>query len=129
MNLSDPRRFCARFAGRLSLFLERNPRLFAAVFSIVFLTSFSIFGALKPLWFDEISTVYHAGSGVAGLWANLRHGADGHPPLSYLAVQAAHSLFGESDFSTRLPSVAGFWIMSLCVFFFLARRASVLFAA
>jgi len=79
--------------------------------------------ASKPLWHDEIFTLYLATrTSVAGLWRSLASGVDLNPPLYYLAVRAASDLFGAGAFATRFPALIGFLIASLAIYAFVRRR-------
>jgi hypothetical protein len=53
-------------------------------------------------------------------------GFDFNPPFLYLITKLANSLLGEGLIVTRLPEIIGFWVFSLCVFYFVNRRAGLL---
>jgi hypothetical protein len=77
----------------------------------------------RPLWYDELFTFYLAQLPTVGdLWAALAGGADLNPPLHYLAVRGTMALLGPGPLALRLPSVAGYAVMSLCLYRFAARR-------
>ena len=54
---------------------------------------------------------------------------DLNPPLMYVLVRASMDLFGHSEFGARLPVMLGFFAASAGMFWFLSRRAGVLWAA
>jgi len=86
--------------------------------------------ASKPLWHDEIFTLYLATrTTVGGLWHSLASGVDLNPPLYYLAVRAASDLIGAGALATRLPSLIGFLIASFAVYVFVRRRVGAYAAA
>lgn len=73
----------------------------------------------QGLWFDEAYTVFVARLPLREAWAALV--ADGvHPPLYYGLTRLA-LIFGESEFTVRLPSVL-LGAASVPMLFFLARR-------
>jgi hypothetical protein len=80
----------------------------------------------KPLWHDEIFTLYLATrTTVGGLWDALRTGADLNPPLYHLLVKAAAALVGPGALAARLPAVLGFTVATLAIYVFLRRRLAV----
>jgi hypothetical protein len=83
----------------------------------------------RPLWHDEIFTLYIATRSAAdGLWQALATGVDLNPPLYFLTVRASAAIFGDGAVATRLPSMIGFLIASLAIHTFMRRRAGPLFA-
>ncbi len=46
------------------------------------------------------------------------------PPVYHLLAHAATRVFGPTPFALRLPSLAGFLLMQLCLFLYVARAAS-----
>ena len=101
----------------------------------VLLTAFSLFyfadtclrASEKFFWFDELCTVYICRlPTMHAVWQAVLHGADYNPPLFYLFTRAANALFGEGLIATRLPSILGFWVLCLCLFRFVHRRAGIL---
>jgi hypothetical protein len=81
----------------------------------------------KFFWYDELFTVYFARlPSTQALWHALGIGIDFNPPFFYWLTRAGNSLFGEGPVVTRLPEILGFWLLSLCLFRFVQRRAGVL---
>lgn len=76
----------------------------------------------RPLWYDEIVT-FHVSrlDNMAVIWEKVKAGADLNPPLFYLATHGAYALMGSNEFSTRLPQLAGFLAMLLCVHRFVGK--------
>ena len=114
-------------ADRLSGIVERYwyiPVLFLAIGYF----SDTLFRASRKLfWFDEIFTVYLSRMpDLKSLWHVLLAGVDFNPPLLYILTRFSNSLFGESQASTRIPEIIGFWIFCLCLFRFVWRRSSAI---
>jgi Dolichyl-phosphate-mannose-protein mannosyltransferase len=83
--------------------------------------------AARPFWFDEIFTFRLARlPDFATLWLALSKGVDLQPPLFHLTTAAAQRLFGASEVATRLPGLAGYLLMTVCLYFFVRRRTSAL---
>jgi hypothetical protein len=112
----------------LSRSLEEDTPVY--VFALVLLYLLLTFArATGPFGYDELFTFYIARmKTVSGGWAAVVAGADLQPPLSFAAVHASQKLFGASELATRLPSILGFLVASLCLFWFLRRRIGPIFA-
>ncbi|MDQ3753205.1 MAG: glycosyltransferase family 39 protein [Acidobacteriota bacterium] len=83
----------------------------------------------KLMWNDELYTYYIARlPTMADVWAALMAGGEQTPPFFYVITRLSFALFGVNNFSLRLPEILGFWVMSLCLFIFVARRASTFYA-
>jgi hypothetical protein len=79
------------------------------LFAAVFLAGMVGRALVKPLWHDEIFTLYLATrTTVDGLWAALAGGVDLNPPLYYLAVRACAAVVGAGALADRLPSLVGY---------------------
>jgi hypothetical protein len=111
------------FLDSVFRFVEEKPTVVLSVLIAVYLLDVALRAATRPLWYDELIT-YHLSrlSGPSELFAALRDGADGQPPLSYLVTKAVYSWAGEGELTTRLPSILAFGVMSLALFQFVARR-------
>lgn len=102
--------------------LEREPRLVIFLFSIIYL-AITAGMAMRPLWYDELHTFYISRlPGFGAMWTSLVDGIDLNPPLLYLATAASHRLLGTGEVATRMPAIAGFLVMCLCLYAFVARR-------
>ena len=83
----------------------------------------------KPIWHDELFTYYLARiDTLPQLWQALASGTDLNPPLYYLAVRVCSALIGDGPMATRLPSMLGFVLMTMCVYVFVRRRLPARFA-
>jgi uncharacterized membrane protein len=77
----------------------------------------------KPLWYDELVTLYVAAQPDVGhIWTALKAGVDLNPPLYILTVHFANRVFGIGAVATRLPATVGFLVLIVCVFSFLRTR-------
>ena len=87
-----------------------------------------VVAARRPLWNDELYTYHFARvPDLADLWRALQTGADQSPPLAYLLTRASLDLFGTSAVAIRLPEVVGFFVFSVCMYVFVARRTNELY--
>lgn len=109
--------------GRIQL--SDAPNLTNALALCIMTLLYAPFVALtvsRPLWHDELFTFYMSKfSSLTVLINEIRH-IDLNPPVLYLATRASFSIFGDSEFATRLPDVLAFWVASGCVLVFVARR-------
>jgi Dolichyl-phosphate-mannose-protein mannosyltransferase len=116
------------FAEALVEQVEKKKRWFLASFSILYLTVTCLVATQKPLWNDELYTFYIVQlPGASEVWAALSTGAEQIPPFFYLLTRGSMALFGGKELSLRLPEVIGFWVMSLCLFRFVSKRAPALY--
>ncbi len=96
-------------------------------FSTFYFADVCIRASQKYFWYDELFTVYLSRlPNFQSLWNALRHGADFNPPLLYLLTKASWAMFGAGLIGTRMPEIIGFWVMCLCLFQFVNRRAGPL---
>jgi 4-amino-4-deoxy-L-arabinose transferase-like glycosyltransferase len=85
--------------------------------------------AAKGLWFDEILTVLVPSQDkVSSMWDILFRGMTSHPPTFYLIEHVMDKLGGNENITLRLPSIAAFLCVMVCMFVFLRRRAGGLIA-
>ena len=110
-------------AETLATHLEAGRDFFLISFSILFISVTSLHALSKPLWYDELFTLYMSRlPSMEAIWSALKDGADLNPPLLYMATRTTHALLGDGPVATRLPALLGFLIMLLCLFFFVARE-------
>ena len=108
--------------------LKRKPALVLLAWSILYFATTLTLSSKKLLWDDEFFTLNLSRiPRFSDLWKALLTGADQHPPLFYRLTHASMSVFGTSQIGLRLPSMLGFWILTLCVFTFVSRRTSTLY--
>jgi hypothetical protein len=116
------------FADPLIDRIEKRKNWFIAGFSILYLAVTGLLAWHKMLWNDELYTLYLSRlSTIREVWSALSTGAEQTPPLFYLITRASLALFGTNNLSIRLPEIIGFWIMSLCLFRFVSKRAPALY--
>lgn len=107
---------------------ERRKLWLLCGFSILYLASTILLASRKLIWNDEFFTFYISrASNVSDIWSALLTGADQIPPFFYLITRASLYLFGENHISLRLPEIVGFWVMCLCLFYFVSKRSSALY--
>jgi hypothetical protein len=118
------------FAERLAGWLERHPLWFLTGFSLCYFVTAVWLVKSGRFWFDELFTYYIARlSSTADIMALLRIPADHHPPPFYLVTHAASRLVSDVHLGFRLPEILGVWLMSVCLFLFVARRTNALYGA
>ena len=116
------------FAEALRELCERRKLLFLSIFSLVYWVSTCWLASRKLMWNDELFTLYISRlTGISDVWSALLTGADQIPPLFHVITRASFYLFGINHVSIRLPEVLGFWVMSLCVFYVVAKRSEALY--
>ena len=114
---------------RLTVYFERQRWLLLAFVTLLYFTGTLAVAAMRPLWYDEIFTAYLARLGsTTQLWAALSQATDVTPPLFNLITRESVLLFGPTELALRLPETIGFWVMSLCIFAFVYKRSSILYA-
>jgi Dolichyl-phosphate-mannose-protein mannosyltransferase len=115
------------FAEALRDQSERSKLWLLCGFSIFYLISTSLIAARKLMWNDELFTFYISRlPTLSEMWSAVVTGADQSAPFFFMITRASLWLFGENHLATRLPEVLGFWLMSLCLFRFVAKRSSAL---
>jgi len=117
-----------RVGNVIAISLQRDAKTWLLLFSLVYFFVMLV-GATRPFWFDELIT-YDISRlpTMADVRAALRDGADFNPPLLYIATRASHYVFGDGRVATRLPEMAGFLVMCLCMYKFVARRCPTPYA-
>ena len=96
------------------------------LFSAFYFADVLIRASEKRFWYDELFTVYICRlPSFASIWQGLLHGIDFNPPLIFVLTSLSQRFFGEGPIGTRLPEIIGFWVFSVCLFYFLRRRFGV----
>jgi hypothetical protein len=115
-------------AGALAAAFERcAPALVVAFGALVTAATCSL-ADRKPLWADEMFTYHIANLPTFGdVWSALARGFEQHPPGFYATTRAVIWVLGESNIAIRLPAVAGFLLMTICLFSFVSRRAGAVY--
>jgi 4-amino-4-deoxy-L-arabinose transferase-like glycosyltransferase len=113
-----PRNLAARIEGA--------PGLYLVLFSLIYLAGRSCSNVTEPFWFDELTTYYLAGlPSIHQIWPLIGNGIELNPPLPFWLTWIVHHTIGQGEFTTRLPALAGYWLLCLCVFQFVRRRSDV----
>lgn len=100
-----------------------------ALFSIGFFASTAAAALGKPFWHDEIVTILFARlPSFELMWRAARDGIDLAPPLNTVVTHLLRPFTGDGPIVTRLPAMAGVWIMCLAVFAIVRRRSNVVVA-
>lgn len=82
----------------------------------------------RPLWFDELFTLYLARFDSLGeLWRSLSSSGDFNPPLSYLAAAGLLALGASDEVAVRLPSLLAFVAFLALAYAWVSRLLSPLF--
>ena len=108
---------------------SRNPYVWLCIasFTIFYFVDVLLRASAKYFWYDEILTLYFARlPGLHSLWGALQSGLESNPPAFHLLTRATEAIFGEGLVATRLPEIISFWVMCLCLFYFVERRAGVI---
>lgn len=107
---------------------ERHRFFLLVVVSCVYFAVTSLLASRKPMWSDELFTLYIARlSSLSEILAALSTGADQNPPSYYFVTHVFLKLMGEAPLVARLPEVLGVFLMSLCLFYFVSGRLPVLY--
>lgn len=93
------------------------------VFSIFYFIDIYLRSSEKYFWYDELFTWYISRLPLHSMWAVVKTGVDSSTPAYFLLTKVVTRVFGEDLFSTRLPAIVGFWLLCLCLFRFVTRRA------
>lgn len=115
-------------AAAYERFLYRYRFLFLAILTILYFVMTMLRAWGKPFWYDEILTFLEARQPTLSAALHAGGNADWMPPLSHVVFYATDKLVGHGEVAFRLGPMIGFWVFCLCLFAFVARRASVSFA-
>ncbi|MCU1335579.1 MAG: hypothetical protein JWO19_1160 [Bryobacterales bacterium] len=102
---------------------------------LIILILAAIYGVLiapslrRHLWYDELHTVYIAQATSVRQFIDEIRLLDLNPPLTYVLVRASMSVLGPTELGARLPIIVGYFLGSIGMFIFLARRVGALWAA
>jgi hypothetical protein len=109
-----------RFVQQSRARLLGSSKTLAVLFTLIYLLPTLWLSKYKLFWDDEFFTLYLARIPAwKELLRALSTGADQHPPVFYRLTYLSMQIFGHSAVSVRLPAVAGFWLLCVCVFFIL----------
>jgi Dolichyl-phosphate-mannose-protein mannosyltransferase len=120
-NLEQRAAACERF-----LYKHRFPILAILTVLYFFLTILRAWG--KSFWYDEILTILEARQPTLSASLNAARDVDWMPPLSHVEFYLTDKLLGDGEIAFRLGPMLGFWVFCLCLYAFVAHRASIAFA-
>jgi 4-amino-4-deoxy-L-arabinose transferase-like glycosyltransferase len=116
------------FGEDLANLFGKRKAWFLAGFSLLYLAVTCLLASHKLMWNDELYTFYLSRlASMSEVWSALSTGAEQTPPLFYVITRASLALFGTSELSVRLPEIIGFWVMCVCLFQIVSKRASALY--
>ncbi len=93
-------------------------------FSVFYFADICLRASGKYFWFDELVTVYLCRlPSIGATYRAALLGADYNPPLFHILTRLAEGVFGEGLVATRLPSIAGVWVLCLCLFAMVSKRS------
>jgi hypothetical protein len=111
-------------------FPRRGDLIVLGGFTFLYLVGTGLLAARAPLWYDELFTFHLARlPQLAELCQALAAGTDGNPPLCHLITHLCQQLLGTGELVIRLPAIAGYWVMSVCLYGFVARRCDLVYGA
>lgn len=107
---------------------EQNGTWLLGIFSALYFSVVGVIAVRKQLENDELFTLNIARlPSLTDVWIALRTGAEQLPPFFYVLTRASIAAFGESNLALRLPAMLGYWVMSLCLFWFVSKRSTTLY--
>jgi Dolichyl-phosphate-mannose-protein mannosyltransferase len=117
----------AAFTAKFDLIYKANETIIKL---LVFFVLFAIYliGVMgysfaKPIWYDELSTVFITRLKTLGdIWAFLQVAADHNPPGLHFLVWLTRQVIPNELIAVRLPSMLGYFLMSVSLYRFAARR-------
>lgn len=114
-------------SSSLAEYLEAHPGPALAIFTLVYAVAEFCANVRRPFWFDELICYYLAGlPSLRDIWPLIARGIELNPPLPFWITWVVHHTLGQGEFLTRLPALAGFWLLCICLYFFVRRRSDVL---
>src|SRR5678816_1337807 len=108
--------------------LDRRPVLIVLLLAAIYVALIAP-SVYRHLWFDELHTVYIAQATSMRQFIDEIRLLDLNPPLTYVLVRASMGVLGTNELGARLPVIVGYFLGSLGMFVFIARRVGALWAA
>lgn len=107
---------------------ETRPGFVIAAASAAYLAG-SIAGASKrPFFFDEIMTVWLGQlPDLSAIWQAIAKGIELNPPGTFWLAWLLEHAVGHGEVVSRLPAIAGFWLMCFCLYRMVSRRCGPAF--
>ena len=83
----------------------------------------------KPFWYDEIFTLLIADQrSMHDMWSAETAGFEFNPPASYILTKLTRHLGERQELFARVPEIASYLIMMVCLTLFIGRRLPLSFA-
>jgi putative effector of murein hydrolase LrgA (UPF0299 family) len=114
----------ARPFNRVAINMQDHPGAWLGAFTVVYFACTIAHALAKRLWFDELFTYYV--SRLPGWGDRLALGSES-PPLFYFLTRQSQRLIGWNSIGERMPEMVGFWLMCVCLFFFVRRRCPAIY--
>jgi hypothetical protein len=115
-------------AAAVERFLHKHRPLVLSVLTVLYFVLTTLRARGKKFWYDEILTLLEARQPTLSASLKACREADWMPPLSHVAFYFTDKLVGHGEVAFRLGPMIGFWVFCLCLYEFVARRASTSFA-
>ena len=110
---------------RLTHLAAGHPAVLVCLLSLLYFAIALLLASKKIFWNDELFTFYISRRpSFSDVWAALLTGAEQLPPLSYVITRACTAVFGSGYVAFRLPEMAGFWVMAVCLYRFVSQRTT-----
>jgi hypothetical protein len=113
--------------GTVAAWCEAHPGWMIGLIVALYVPAVLELSHLKPLWHDELYTLFIARSTTVREMWDLARVYDLNPPLPFLLTHACYRVFGVNTLTTRLPEMLGFLAAILCLFAIVRRRMGALF--
>src|SRR5579859_6089196 len=107
--------------------LDRRPILIVVLLAAIYVVLIAP-SVHRHLWYDELHTVYIAQATSVRQFIDEIRLLDLNPPLTYVLVRASMSVLGPTELGARLPAIIGYFLGSMGMFIFIARRVGALWA-
>ncbi|HUO28660.1 MAG TPA: hypothetical protein VMU80_05565, partial [Bryobacteraceae bacterium] len=117
-----------RRAAVLEQFLARHQTWVLALWSLAYFAGTALRARGKPFWYDEILTLLEAHQPSLAASLHALGDVDWMPPATHFVFYFTYKLLGSGEMAFRIPSMIGFWLFCLCLFFFARRRVSFYFS-
>ncbi len=119
-----------QLGSRVESALSRKPWVSIFALALVFLACTSVRAFHRPLWADEILTRYVAGLPTFdAIYKALTAHTESSPPLFHMITRLSGGALGWTPLGLRLPAMAGYLAMMVCVYVIVSRYAGPLYGA
>lgn len=114
--------------SRLAAQVERQGFWLVTILAMGVAAVAAVKARYRRLWLDEIMGLLIAKLPHASdIWRIVRTGADNQPPFYHLLTRTSIHMFGNDAWGLRLPSLAGYLLFCLSLYWFVSRRTSKLY--